>query len=79
MNQYLDEEVNWQRLRDIRREIEYSRLVAANGLPAVLHLARLLAARIWWIAGLAARRPPRRRPVVRLVECEEPDVASDVA
>jgi len=84
VNPYLNEEVNWQRLKDIQRDIEYSRLVAANGVPATLRLVRLLAARVWWIAGLAARRAPRAHPAgIRLLERDEtvvtPDVTSDVA
>jgi hypothetical protein len=80
VNPYMNEEANWQRLKDIQQEIEFSHLMASQGLPAALRLARLLAARAWWIAGLAARRAPRRRPgAVRLVERDEADVASDVA
>jgi hypothetical protein len=80
VNPYMNEEANWQRLKDIQQEIEYSRLVAAHGWPATLRLVRLLAQRAWSIAGLAARRAPRRHPgAVGLVEFDEQDVASDVA
>jgi hypothetical protein len=35
----------------------------------------MLGARVWWLAGLATRRPPRRR----WVDADEDSAASDVA
>ena len=64
MHRYMDEEVAWQRLCDIQREMENSRLIAQHGLPALGRAARLLGARAWWLAGLAMRRPPRRSMAV---------------
>ncbi len=62
MNPYMNEELMWQRLKDIQLEAENSRLWATHGIPATLRLLRLLGERVWWLAGLATRRPPRRRP-----------------
>jgi hypothetical protein len=70
MYQFNNEEVAWQRLQDIQREVENSRLVATNGLPAALFIARKLGERIWWLAGLAMRRPPRRHRTARIQESE---------
>lgn len=61
MYPYLNEEVAWQRLQDLQREMENSRLMARHARVAFADLKRLVA-RVWWIAGLAAQRPPRRRP-----------------
>lgn len=62
MNDYMNEEVAWQRLQDIEREVENRRLMADGGAPEMVHLLRLLGRRVWWLAGLAMQRPPRRRP-----------------
>ena len=60
MNPYTEEDVMWQRLKDIQRESENRRLIRAeNGLSAG-DLLKTLAARAWLLAGLAMRRPPRR-------------------
>jgi hypothetical protein len=63
MYPYSNEEVAWQRLKDLQREMENSRLMARQTRVAFADLMRL-AARIWWLAGLAAHRPPRRRPTM---------------
>jgi len=68
----------WQRLKDIQLEAENSRLWATHGVPAMVRLLQLLRERVWWLAGLAMRRPPRRRPVQVLV-AEDGDAASDAA
>lgn len=56
MNPYMNEDVMWQRLKDLQREAENRQLYGGQGLREVL---RLLAARAWLLAGLAMRRPPR--------------------
>jgi hypothetical protein len=57
MNPYANEEVMWQRLKDLQMEAENRRLYGpAHGLFAVV---RLLPGRAWLLAGLAMRRPPR--------------------
>lgn len=56
MNPYANEDVMWQRLKDMQREAENSRLFAEHTLPRVAHLLK----RAWIIAGLAMRRAPRR-------------------
>jgi len=71
MNPYLNEEMAWQRPHDIQREVENSRLWRDQGLS----LTRLLGRRIWALAGLAMRRPPRWSP--RLVE--DRDSAREIA
>jgi hypothetical protein len=76
MYPYLNEEVAWQRLQDLQREMENSRLMAHHTRLAFADLKRL-AARVWWVAGLAAQRPPRRRPT--LVVRHQDDRTSEVA
>jgi hypothetical protein len=63
MNPYTNEDVMWQRLKDIQREMENSRLYGTHG-PSLLEIIRQLGRRVWWLAGLATRRPPRRTPSV---------------
>lgn len=62
MYPYPNEDVAFERLKDLQREMENSRLVAES-FPDVGSLIRNLVARAWWLGGLAMRRPPRRRPV----------------
>jgi hypothetical protein len=64
MYPYMNEDAAFERLKDLQREMENSRLIAgtAPGLGSVL---RTLAERAWWLAGLAMRRPPRPNPVAR--------------
>lgn len=62
MNQYANEEVMWQRLKDLQREAETSRLIAQSALPSLGHLLGLLAGR--------ALRRPLRRPALRVVESD---------
>ena len=62
MNPYANEDAAWQRLLDIQREMENSRLMAAGQPYAILQTLQRLAARAWLLAGLASIRPPRRGP-----------------
>jgi hypothetical protein len=62
MHQYMNEDEAWQRLQDIQREMENRHLTAAGQPHATFETLRRLAARAWLLAGLAAMRPPRRRP-----------------
>jgi hypothetical protein len=62
MYPYLNEDAAWQRLQDMQREMENRRLMAAGRPHVTLGTIRQLAARAWLLAGLAAMRPPRRRP-----------------
>ncbi|HEX7263804.1 MAG TPA: hypothetical protein VF383_06470 [Candidatus Dormibacteraeota bacterium] len=57
---YDHEDAAWQRLQDLQREMENSRLMAAKP-EQVVGTLRKLGARAWLLAGLAAARPPRRR------------------
>ena len=75
MNPYTNEDMMWERLKDIQREMENSRLYGAHG-PSLLTVLRQLGARIWWLAGLATRRPPRRK---RWVDVDEESATSEVA
>ncbi len=61
MNTYANEDLMWQRLKDIQAEAENRRLLG-HGRPATMALVGLLARRAWWLAGLAMRRTPRRSP-----------------
>jgi hypothetical protein len=58
--QYTNEDVAFERLKDLQREMENSHLTA-HTLAGLGGLVRNLSARAWWLAGLALRRPPRRR------------------
>jgi hypothetical protein len=69
MYQPYHEEVAWQRLQDLQREMENSRRMTVS-LQRTLVAAWLLAQRAWVLAGLATRRPPRRRPVAADQESE---------
>lgn len=55
MNPYANEEVMWQRLKDLQREAEYSRQVAEHTLPG---LVRSVTA--WAIRGRRLRRSELR-------------------
>jgi hypothetical protein len=56
MSQYANEDIMWQRLKDLQQEAENSRLFAQHTAPRVAHLLE----RAWLLAGLAMRRTPRR-------------------
>jgi hypothetical protein len=78
MYEYLNEEVTWQRLKDLQREMENCRRMA-EGIGQSLVTLRLLAQRAWLLAGLATRRPPRRRPSATEQEIEDARAAPDAA
>lgn len=59
MNPFEYEELAVERLNDLRREAEARRLAAGAPRP-ILDAVRWWARRAWLLAGLAARRPPRR-------------------
>ena len=60
MYTYGNEEAAWDRLIDMQREMENSRLWADRSGNLLTTAARL-AERAWILAGLAMRRAPRRR------------------
>jgi len=60
MYSYSNEDAAWDRLKDMQREMENSRLWAGRSTNLLATLARL-AERAWILAGLAMRRAPRRR------------------
>jgi hypothetical protein len=62
MYPFMNEDAAWQRLKDIQREMENRRLMAGGQLHSAIEMLGRLAARAWLLAGLAAMRPPRRRP-----------------
>ena len=62
MYPYTNEDAAWQRLQDLQREMENSRLMAATQPRLALETIGRLATRVWLLAGLATRRPPRKRP-----------------
>jgi hypothetical protein len=74
MYPYMNEDAAWQRLQDMQREMENSRLFAEHTLPAAWHLAQWLGGRVWSFV-LAARPAVRSADRLR----EEPDSASDAA
>jgi hypothetical protein len=61
MYPYMNEDAAFERLKDLQREMENSRLVAGSAI-GLGSLFRNWAERAWWVAGLAMRRPPRRSP-----------------
>ena len=77
MNPYMNEDVMWQRLKDIQREAENRRLYGDTTLRSLVALLRMFGQRAWWIAGLAMRRAPRRSPLH--VVSEDRDTASHAA
>ena len=77
MNPFMNEDVMWQRLKDIQLEAENRRLYGDTTLRSLVALLRMFGQRAWWIAGLAMRRAPRRRPL-RVVN-EDRDTASHAA
>jgi len=54
----MNEDVMWARLKDMQLEAENQRADRLRLVPTV----RALAERAWLLAGLAARRAPRRHP-----------------
>ena len=77
MYQYTNEDVAFERLKDLQREMENSRIAAAS-LAGLGTLIRNLAARAWWLGGLAMRRAPRRRRGLEPVDYSD-TAASEVA
>jgi hypothetical protein len=77
MYPYMNEDVVFERLKDLQREMENSRLTASS-LGAFGTLVRNLSARAWWLGGLALRRVPRRRPVLE-PDARQTNAASDAA
>jgi hypothetical protein len=63
MHPYMNEDVMFERLKDLQREMENSRLTGGS-MAGFVGRVRNLSARAWWLAGLAMRRPPRRHSVV---------------
>ena len=60
MYSYSNEDAAWDRLKDMQREMENSRLWADRSGSLLTTLTRL-AERAWILGGLAMRRAPRRR------------------
>lgn len=58
MNSSMNEDLMWERLKDIQHEAENRR----SGGPWLIPTVRVVAERMWLLAGLAARRAPRRSP-----------------
>src|SRR5260370_40222694 len=77
MNPFMNEDVMWQRLKDIQLEAENRRLYGTRTFPTLIALVRILGRRAWRLAGLATPRA-QRRPPVHLAEAECED-ASDAA
>jgi hypothetical protein len=73
MYPYFNEEVAWQRLQDMQREVEYSRLLAEQGMPALVRLARWFGGRFRSLVAVA--RPVRRQDTL----AEECESATDAA
>lgn len=76
MNPYVNEDIMWQRLKDVQREAENARLYGSHGRVGLAQVAASLGRRVWLLAGLAMRRPPRRHAPIAL---EDDRAASDAA
>ena len=50
MNMYVDEEVMWQRLKDIQREAENRRIFAQHTVPGLLRLVSAFGPAVWRMA-----------------------------
>jgi hypothetical protein len=61
VNPYANEDVMWQRLKDLQREAENSRLFAEHGLP---RLGRAARSAVLWVLP-AVRWTPRRSMLLR--------------
>jgi hypothetical protein len=77
MYPYMNEDVAFERLKDLQREVENSRLMVASAQRLGSRLGNL-AARAWWLGRLALRRSPQRRPIPAHHACDEAN-ASDAA
>jgi len=60
MYSYSNEDAAWDRLKDMQREMENSKIWATD-TSNLLKLAGRLGERVGILAGLAMRRAPRRR------------------
>jgi hypothetical protein len=69
----MNEDVAFERLKDLQREMENSRAMAGS-LAELRNSVRILALRAWWLAGLAMRRLP-----VQVQHEYEDQSASDAA
>ncbi len=78
MYDYRYEDVAWQRLKDLQREMENSRRMA-DGIQRTLAAVWLLVHRAWVLAGLAMRRAPRRRPASAEAGIEDAATARNAA
>jgi hypothetical protein len=58
MNPHMDEDIMWQRLKDLQREAENRRLIAQHGAPGLVRLVGLIGSSVWGAVhalGLAPR------------------------
>lgn len=60
MHPYMNEDVAWQHLQDLQREVENSRLMAEGRPVVAVEALKRLGARVVHLAGAAAWRAPRR-------------------
>jgi hypothetical protein len=74
MYPYMNEDAAWQRLQDLQREMENSRLLAQEGPAALARLAKYVGGRIWGLVAVA--RPVRRQEQAL---AEERESATDAA
>lgn len=62
MNPHANEEVMWQRLKDMQRERENSQVFARRTLPVLLRAAALLGGRVRLLAAGTLRHAPQDGP-----------------
>ncbi len=68
MYPYMNEDVAWERLKDIQREMENRRLMAEAGQSELVYLGQLLVERARGLVRALRSRRPLQVPVA--VECE---------
>jgi hypothetical protein len=71
MYPYMNEDAAFERLKDLQREMENSRLIAGS-TPSLGRVLRNVVERAWWLGGLAMRRAPRRRPMASRRDASTP-------
>jgi len=62
MYPYMNEDAAFERLKDLQREMENSRLIAGS-TPSLGRVLRNVVENARWLGGLATRRAPRWRPM----------------
>ena len=71
MYPYMNEDAAFERLKDLQREMENSRLIAGS-TPSLGRVLRNMVESAWWLGSLATRRAPRWRPMASRRDASTP-------